>query len=223
MRRRTSVVAGRHTWAIGDDLAEALTRAGDGAFVIGAEGVIVLWNRAAETMLGYPAREAVGRACCELFAGFDEHGNRRCDPGCSVMALLKIGEPVQSFDMRARTRAGRVVWLNMSVLAVGGDLGRGRLTVHLFRDVTAARELLTLVHERLAAPGTAGSNGHSTLTRRELEVLRLMAEGLNTSAAAERLHVSRATVRNHVQNIFAKLGVHNRLEAVARAVRRRLL
>ena len=49
-----------------------------------------------------------------------------------------------------------------------------------------------------------------------------MAEGVSTSVAAERLHVSRATIRNHVQNIFEKLGVHNRLEAVAFATKHRL-
>jgi DNA-binding NarL/FixJ family response regulator len=61
------------------------------------------------------------------------------------------------------------------------------------------------------------------LTRRELEVLRLLATGVNTKGAAEKLHVSPATVRNHVQNIFGKLGVHSRLEAVAYANRHRLL
>ena len=49
-----------------------------------------------------------------------------------------------------------------------------------------------------------------------------MTEGLNTKAAAARLHVSGATVRNHVQNIFNKLGVHSRLEAVAFATKHRL-
>ncbi|HKZ75050.1 MAG TPA: LuxR C-terminal-related transcriptional regulator, partial [Actinomycetota bacterium] len=61
------------------------------------------------------------------------------------------------------------------------------------------------------------------LTRREREVLRFLTGGANTRAMAERLHVSSATVRNHVQNIFAKLGVHSRLEAVAYATRHRLL
>jgi DNA-binding NarL/FixJ family response regulator len=40
---------------------------------------------------------------------------------------------------------------------------------------------------------------------------------------ADRLHVSRATIRNHAQNIFAKLGVHSRLEAVAYAAQHRIL
>ena len=53
------------------------------------------------------------------------------------------------------------------------------------------------------------------LTKREIEILRLMAAGANTKVLAERLHVSPATVRNHAQNIFAKLDVHSRLEAVA--------
>jgi DNA-binding NarL/FixJ family response regulator len=49
-----------------------------------------------------------------------------------------------------------------------------------------------------------------------------MVDGLSTTAAAGRLHVSPATIRNHVQNIFAKLGVHSRLEAVAFATKHRL-
>jgi DNA-binding NarL/FixJ family response regulator len=122
------------------------------------------------------------------------------------------------------------LWLNISILTVpaSGDGppaagGPPLRTVHLFRDVTATKELLTLVHERLAAPEPPGAAGAPALTRREVEVLRLMAAGASTKATAETLHVSRATVRNHVQNIFSKLDVHNRLEAVAHARRHRLL
>jgi DNA-binding NarL/FixJ family response regulator len=83
-----------------------------------------------------------------------------------------------------------------------------------------------MVRERLAQ-ATASPNGGDDpgveLTRRELEVLRLVAAGNNTRALAERLQVSRATVRNHVQNILSKLGVHSRLEAAAYATRHRLL
>lgn len=58
---------------------------------------------------------------------------------------------------------------------------------------------------------------------REQEILRLIIDGHNTAALADRLHVSRATIRNHVQNIFAKLGAHSRLEAVAFATRNQML
>lgn len=61
------------------------------------------------------------------------------------------------------------------------------------------------------------------LTRRELEILRLVAAGGDSKTVAERLHVSPATVRNHVQNILGKLGVHSRLQAVAYATTHRLL
>jgi two-component system nitrate/nitrite response regulator NarL len=54
-------------------------------------------------------------------------------------------------------------------------------------------------------------------------VLRLVASGAGTPAMAEGLGVSRATVRNHVQNILGKLGVHSRLEAAAYATRHRLV
>jgi PAS domain S-box-containing protein len=204
-------------------LDQALARAGDGAFAIGADGCIVLWNRSAERVLGYTARDVLGRTCCEVFAGYDGDGNRLCYQGCHVMSLVRMDEAVQSFDMRTRTKAGRPIWINVSLLRMNGERA-APLTIHLFRDVTATKELLALVHERLAPRPTAGPGepDATALSRRELEVLRLMTEGLDTSATAERLHVSRATVRNHVQNIFGKLGVHSRLEAVAFAAKQRL-
>ena len=205
-------------------LDQMLERTGDGVFVTGADERILFWNRAAEKILGYAAREAVGRLCCDLFTGLDDKGNRLCYRGCHVTTLVRMGEAVQNFDMRTRTKAGRPVWLNISVLPLTGKNG-GTMTVHLCRDVTATKELLTLVHERLAPPAAADGPGAaaSALSRRELEVLRLMAQGANTKVAAEKLHVSTSTIRNHAQNMFGKLGVHSRLEAVAYATRHRLL
>ena len=203
-------------------LDEAFARAADGAFAIGPDGRVVLWNRAAEKMLGYTAREAIGRPCCDLFVGYDDSGNRLCYHGCHVMTLVKMGDPVQSFDMRTRTKSGQPIWVNLSTLTVPGGLRGGPLTVHLFRDVTATKELLGLVQDRLTAPSRVEPTGGG-LTRRELEVLRMIATGMSSKATAEKLHVSPATVRNHVQNLLGKLGAHSRLEAVAIATRQRLL
>jgi DNA-binding NarL/FixJ family response regulator len=61
------------------------------------------------------------------------------------------------------------------------------------------------------------------LTPRELEVLRALAEGLSTPEICERLFIAPNTLRTHVQNIMGKLHVHSKLEAVAFALRYRLV
>ena len=61
------------------------------------------------------------------------------------------------------------------------------------------------------------------LTPRELEVLRALAEGLSTPEISERLFIAPNTLRTHVQNIMGKLRVHSKLEAVAFALRHRLV
>ncbi len=60
------------------------------------------------------------------------------------------------------------------------------------------------------------------LTERELEVLKLVAQGLNNREIAKRLFISENTVKNHVRNILEKLQLHSRMEAVMYAVRERL-
>lgn len=61
------------------------------------------------------------------------------------------------------------------------------------------------------------------LTEREMEVLRLVARGLNNRDIAKQLFISENTVKNHVRNILEKLQLHSRMEAVVYAVREKLL
>lgn len=61
------------------------------------------------------------------------------------------------------------------------------------------------------------------LTAREWECLAMLVDGMDTTAIAAALGVSRTTVRTHVQALMAKLGVHSRLEAASYAMRYRLL
>ena len=206
-----------------ESLEQALARAGDGAFAVGPEGRVIMWNRAAEKILGWSAKEVLGRPCCELLAGDDGHGNGLCYQGCDVMGQVRLGEPVEHFEMKTKTKAGRPVWLDVSILEAPATNGNRPVTVHLFRDVSATKKLLEIVRERTAPTAESNGNGASGLTKREIEILRLMAAGANTKVLAERLNVSPATVRNHAQNIFAKLDVHSRLEAVAWANQHRLV
>jgi Response regulator containing a CheY-like receiver domain and an HTH DNA-binding domain len=61
------------------------------------------------------------------------------------------------------------------------------------------------------------------LTAREMEVLRLVAQGLNNRDIAKELFISENTVKNHIRNILEKLQLHSRMEAVVYAVREKLL
>jgi two-component system nitrate/nitrite response regulator NarL len=83
-------------------------------------------------------------------------------------------------------------------------------------------ELLARVR-RLLPPRLAGGETPRRLTRRELDVLSLLVEGLSQPEIAERLFISPKTVGKHIEHILPKLGVHNRAQAVALAVRDELV
>ncbi len=193
---------------------KALARAGDGVMVADTNGRILLWNRAAERLLGWGSAEALGRSCCEVFEGHRDNG-RACTDDCTVMAAANKGEAIESFDMQTLTKAGRDVRLNVSTLALPPDAGSGALVIHLFRD--SLPRTAPLQNRAAREPQANGNGATGPLTPRELEVLRLLAKGANTKMAADELKVSPATVRNHVQNLLGKLEVHSRLQAVAYA------
>ena len=66
------------------------------------------------------------------------------------------------------------------------------------------------------APGSAKGEDFS-LSAREIEVLEQLSKGLKYSAIAENLFLSAGTIRKHIENIYAKLQVHNKIEAIQKA------
>jgi DNA-binding NarL/FixJ family response regulator len=91
-------------------------------------------------------------------------------------------------------------------------------------EISRARLLLDSLPQSTPASDTASrARNDSGLTVRELEVLRLVADGLTNQAIAEKLFVSDHTVHRHLANILNKLSVSSRAAAVAQAARRGLL
>ena len=82
-------------------------------------------------------------------------------------------------------------------------------------EVALAPSVSRLLVQRAAAP-TAPAGPE--LSRRELEVLRLVADGLGNRVIGERLFIGEATVKTHLLHVFAKLGVDDRTRAVTRAM-----
>ena len=87
------------------------------------------------------------------------------------------------------------------------------------------RSVIVEIARRVAAAKERGDDRKmiEPLTPRELEVLRALTEGLSTPEICERLYIAPNTLRTHVQNIMGKLRVHSKLEAVAFALKNRLV
>jgi DNA-binding NarL/FixJ family response regulator len=125
----------------------------------------------------------------------------------------------------------------MRIVLVGSPRERERLrralaataldVVDEAQTLDAARALDVRADAFVVAPAghedDEALQGAETLTAREREVLRLLAEGLPNKAIATRLRISDQTVKFHVASIGGKLGARNRTDAVRLAIRRGLV
>jgi len=134
-------------------------------------------------------------------------------PQVQVIALtsFKEGELVKN-----ALEAGAIAYLLKDVSA--DDLVRAIRAAQAGR-VTLSPEAAQALVETANQPPKPGLD----LTEREREVLALMVEGLNNTQIAGRLTVSPSTIKSHVSNILSKLGVASRTEAVALALRYKLV
>ena len=87
-------------------------------------------------------------------------------------------------------------------------------------DRELLRAALQMASSPAARPAEFRRTSSGELTEQEVRILKLMAEGMSNSEVAEALSVSRNTVKTHVHNIFAKLGVTDRTQAVILAMRK---
>ena len=208
------------------DLLRSLGTTADGMVAVGPGGEILSWNAAAAELLGYNADEVVGKSCYDVFGWLDRCGNPICSAFCPHCRPGRGEEHVEMREVIARSKQGQDIWLSVSTLVPAEELrGQCRL-VHLFREAGLPPALERLVAERLGRSATVEVPGEAEavaalerLTTREREVLRMIADGMGTNEVADELTVSLATVRNHVQHILDKLGVHTKLEAAVLYVR----
>jgi DNA-binding CsgD family transcriptional regulator len=113
---------------------------------------------------------------------------------------------------------------SLSSQAPAGAVSEARWALATFerlgasRDVDAAADFIRTLGEH---DGRGWPKRYGILTKRETEVLSLLAEGCSNADIAKRLYISRRTAEHHVARILSKLGLRNRAEAAAYAVRER--
>jgi NarL family two-component system response regulator LiaR len=133
-------------------------------------------------------------------------------PDIRVIALTSFHEKEM---VQEALRAGAAGYLLKNV--TGDELATAVRTVASGKHTLSPEVAQVIIH------GATQPQLGDDLTEREREVLELLVEGLSNPKIAERLTISRATARAHVSNILDKLGVSNRAEAVALALRNKLV
>lgn len=206
------------------ELLTAFSHVADGVFAVDRSMRVVFWNAAAEHIFGVDEAAAIGRRCDEIVAGYETSGTALCSADCRVIGCARRGHAAETYDLVRSGVDGKQQWLNVSIIVLRGRRRAATLTVHLIRDVTARRGVEQRASALLAGLGDPeGHDGLPPITRREAEVLRLLACGASNARVAETLGISVTTVRNHIEHLLAKLGVHSKLEAVVYAAQRGLL
>lgn len=96
---------------------------------------------------------------------------------------------------------------------------------YLLKDTLAddLMEAIRKVHSEPPKDSQAGTTTRPALTRRELDVMRLLAKGMRNKEIAVALGIAQETVQAHIKSIFAKLCVHDRTAALAVALRRGII
>ncbi|MEV8603758.1 response regulator transcription factor [Streptomyces griseoviridis] len=141
-------------------------------------------------------------------------------PGTQVVVLTTFGDDDSLFSA---LRAGARGYLTKD--AGGDEIVRAVRSV-LSGEAGLSPSIQLRLLERLSEPEprtvTVVAEPPDGLTTREIEVLVLIAEGLSNQEIARQLHVSTATVKTHINNLFAKTGLKDRAQAVRYAYAKRL-
>ncbi len=134
-------------------------------------------------------------------------------PHIKVIALTSFSEQNM---VEGALQAGAAGYLQKNVTAA--ELANAIRSAHAGR-MTLSPEAAQALADSFTQPHLPGSE----LTERERDVLKCLVDGLNNNEIAARLVVSLGTVKFHVSNIFQKLGVDSRVEAVKLAIERKLV
>ncbi|MHB0875251.1 MAG: response regulator transcription factor [Anaerolineae bacterium] len=197
----------------------AVVRSGLSAFLMAYDDLeLVAEAGGGEEALRVCAREKVDVVLMDLVmpvmdgAAATQAIRKQC-PGVQVIALTSFKEDEL---VQGALQAGAIGYLLKNVSA--DELANAIRAAHAGKPTLAPEAAQALIHA-----ATHKSDMVEELTEREMEILGLMVEGLSNPDIAERLFVSKSTVKFHVSNVIAKLSAISRTEAVAIALQRRLI
>lgn len=179
---------------------------------------IAFLNGRAEELLGRSSGRCIGKPCYQIIRGKTGKGEKFCSVQCPAVRQLTHQKEIEPFRIRVGV-GRRARWVQVVMIAAHSPDMTGVRMIHCVVDDDKEqkfRRYLTRVMTRTPGARLGKREGTSfRLTRREKEILSLLSQDASLYEIADKLHLSYTTVRNHVQHILRKLGVHSIMEAVA--------
>jgi len=234
-RRAASIVEP----AVFPNVPTIIENAARAAVATDGDNTVLHWNAAAVELFGFTANDVIGRNFQRVIQARDVHGNRLSADHGAFHEMIRIGEAPQSFEIAIITATGKMIRVAVSIVIVIGPKATEYTLIYLMTPMHRRRRADEAIDRLLAqanvpgvtVPGAQQATGADQrgtsrpphLTRRQLEVLLLLAEGKKSREIAEELGISVHTVRTHIQGVLRTLGAANRLEAVSRALHERLI
>ena len=183
------------------------------------EGNLIFANERFGKLFDKNPKDCIGAPCHQVVAGLSEDGEPFCSRFCNTQAKLNRGEEVEPYTVRVgEPDNGDGHWLQMLVIPFE-QTEKGTFTIHC-AFLTDRAHIIEGFLDRVASRTPVNMDRSfdlekAKLSKRETEVLDHLAADDNLYEIAEKLNISYYTVRNHVQHILGKMGVHSTLEAVA--------
>ena len=191
---------------------------GTPTWVCDSHGNVTFLNDRARQLFGTRAETYERILCHSLVRGTDAAGEHICRPNCDVLECAQRGDALEPLVLQVGGPGGR--WVQILSIPLTPPDWSARWLVHCACDVDRAQRVegyLTKIAERSTAAASGEEGCHLlALSPREREILARLAADQDQKRIARELFLSYATVRNHVQHILARLGVHSMAEAVAR-------
>jgi DNA-binding NarL/FixJ family response regulator len=202
-------------------LGEVFAQSTDAVFGIDTAGRIRFANSAFERLLGYSRNQLCGTRCAEVLCGTDMHGQPFCGINCPIPKTVDDQTSINDLDLVVKRTDGDSVLVNIGASYIPPQLREQAGEVDVFfslRRVNPRRLLQRMATAPVEGSVNAGTRGRGRLTTREKEILGLATKGMKTTQIAHHLSVSTQTVRTHFKNIYPKIGVNSRTEAVVFAM-----
>lgn len=202
-----------------EDIFALLDESGVGAYAVTPDQRVAFWSRGAERMLGHARDDVIGRRCFEFLDGRTPGGlTPACSEGCPSLHSLQEGRIPASVDMQMLDSSGERRDVSFTPMLVGNAPGDTPVLIHVL-DHPRATPVAAAAPESGQTERGGEAARRPRIAPRELEVLRLVAQGRSTHEIADDLGISPHTVRNHVRHFRRKLEVRTKLEAVLTAMR----